>query len=446
MPSYSFGNFELDIEQRSLKKQGRVVRIGSRAFEMLSILIARAGDIVTKEEIMKAAWPSTVVDDGALRVHLVGLRRVIYDGELELCIRNIPGRGYQFMKPVIRTDSPSSESSTLPPRRLQKPLGQEDFVTQSAEILRKSRLVTLVGPGGIGKSTVAAETARIAGGENEIVHVDVGEYGDPASLEQAIAEKTGKTSRSDLTQIADFVGSKRLLLVLDNCEHLIQQCADVAEYLVSATTNLKILATSREPLRANYERVREVRALAVPAPGSTRQEIKRSPAVKLLLARSCSADAVNGGSDKDYQAVAEVVRKLEGVPLAIELAARRLGDMRLDELVIALDDPFAVLTRGTRTAPARQRSLSASIGWSYHLLTEDEKSLLGILGELPPAFTEAEAWLVSSKQLDRDEYEDALRGLMAKSLVSYSHREATFTMLSATRNYALRRTREYAGA
>lgn len=444
---YRFGEFELNPGQRQLSKGEAVIRIGARAFDVLTCLVEKAGTIVTKEEIIKTVWPSTYVDEASLRVHMVALRKAIYDGEATLCIESVPGLGYKFAKPVS-TVADASSTSSAPSTRYGLPasvvrlIGRQEFITQSAELMRTMRLMTITGPGGIGKTSATIEIARSLAAENDnVVFLDLAALSDGELIGSHLASSLGLSvfSSDPIPGIVEALGSSRTILVFDNCEHLIDSCAGVIDRLLQLTPSTSVIATSREPLRIASEKVRLVPSLDVPKKDDLPSVCEDFSALELFNERLVFATGQSGLKEtKDISIAAEIVRRLDGIPLAIELAASRVAGLGLQNTATSLSDPINTLWRGRRTAPPRQQTLKATIEWSYNLLTAEEKLLLNHLSVFAGLFTSDAAWSIAQDFLNREAFSDALSALRAKSLVSTSRGDGRLRLLEMTRAFARR--------
>lgn len=444
---YRFGEFELDPGQRRLSKGEAAVRIGARAFDVLTCLVEKAGTVVTKEEIIKTVWPSTYVDEASLRVHMVALRKAIYDGEATLCIESVPGLGYKFAKPVS-TVTDASSTSSAPSTRYGLPgtvvrlIGRQEFIAQSVELMRSMRLMTITGPGGIGKTSAAIEIARSLAAENDaVVFLDLAALSNGELIGSHLATSLGLSvfSSDPIPGIVQALGNSRTILVFDNCEHLIDSCAGVIDRLLQLTPSTSVIATSREPLRIASEKVRLVPSLEVPKKDDLPSVCEDFSALELFNERLVFATGQSGLTDtKDISIAAEIVRRLDGIPLAIELAASRVAGLGLQNTAASLSDPINTLWRGRRTAPPRQQTLRATIEWSYNLLTTEERTLLNHLSVFAGPFTSDAAWSIAEDFLDRETFSDALSALRAKSLVSTSRGDGRLRLLEMTRAFARR--------
>jgi predicted ATPase len=444
---YRFGEFELDPGQRRLSKGEAAIRIGARAFDVLTCLLEKAGTVVTKEEIIRTVWPSTYVDEASLRVHMVALRKAIYDGEQTLCIESIPGLGYKFAKPVS-TITDDSSASTAPTTRYGLPatvvrlIGRDEFIAHSVELMRSMRLMTITGPGGIGKTSAAIEIARSLATENKsVVFLDLAALSNGELIVSHLASSLGLSvfSSDPMPGIVQALGNSRTVLVFDNCEHLIDSCADVIDRLLQLTPSTSVIATSREPLRIASEKVRLLPSLEVPKKDDLPSACHDFSALELFNERLIFATGQNGLTEmKDISIAADIVRRLDGIPLAIELAASRVAGLGLQNTASSLSDPINTLWRGRRTAPPRQQTLRATIEWSYNLLTTEERLLLNCLSVFAGPFTGDAAWSIARDFLDRETFSDALSALRSKSLVSTSRGDGRLRLLEMTRAFARR--------
>ncbi|MDE1150707.1 MAG: winged helix-turn-helix domain-containing protein [Azospirillaceae bacterium] len=443
----AFGGFTLDLPHLTLCRDGQPVKLGGRAANLLAVLAGAGGELVTRDRLLAEVWPGQVIDESAVRVHLSGLRKALGDDRL---IVNEAGRGYRLTLPVVRSlpdapvavpTAPSPAMDTAAPLSPLVPLvGRTAIVRTLVDELPQRRFLTLAGPGGMGKTTVALATATDFTGNHgvRVRFVDFAPIADPVLAEGTVAVALGLpgagTDRLGAV-IADLAAAPTLLL-LDNCEHLVDAAAALAEQLLAAVPSLLILATSREPLRAVGEWVHRLPALPVP-PEECRDAagVLAYPAAALFHDRARAVHADFAMDDGDAVAVAEICRRLDGIPLAIELAAARIDLMDPPELARRLQDSLDLLTRGRRTALPRHRTLRAALDWSYGLLTAEERRLLARLSVFRASFDARDAHGVAGGR--EGMVLETLAELVAKSLVA-SVREPDglrYRLLDTTRHY-----------
>jgi predicted ATPase/DNA-binding winged helix-turn-helix (wHTH) protein len=437
-----FAEFELDARHRQLKKNGETIRLGSRAFDLLATLVAKANIVISKDDLIREVWPDTVVAEGALRVHLANLRKALGLGSPCPFIRYVPSQGYVFEASVkqygLRTTVPQNGLSSLPAMNV-RIVGRDAFI-ESCQLEPLGSVLTIVGPGGIGKTTVASRVAeRLAPDFDEVLFVDLGALTGSGRVAVSLASNLGLTSFGDepTPGIIRAIGDRRLLIFFDNCEHLIDEAAQVIEEVAAHCPSIRIITTSREPLRINAEIVKRLGPLAMPADDATEFDVAQSPAIELFLDRASLSMGEDWAKDlPDLRPIAEIVRKLDGIPLAIELAAARIVDLGISPLLSSLDSPLSVLRRGRRTAPPRQQTLRSTLDWSYNCLSADERELLMVLSVFPRAFTFEAAAAVACELQPEDVFDDALTGLLAKSLLSQRDAGGRLRLLETTREYA----------
>ena len=445
---FSFGSFRLLRDQRLLLDGETPVRLGARAFEILATLVERPGVVVTKDELFARVWPKQFVEEGNLKFHVATLRKALRDGQGARYISNVPGRGYCFVAPVeslgakvpaVVAANPATELRRLP-AALRHIVGRSDVIVLLATRLPEHRFITVVGPGGIGKTTVAVAVADalVAAFHDGVGFVDLAPLTDPSLIASAVAGALGLTVHAaDATQgLVSLLRDKHVLIVLDNCEHLIEPIAALAEAIFRDAPKAHILATSREPLRADGERVHRLAPLATP-PASldlTAAQALAFPAVQLFVERAAASQDTFELSDEDAPSVAELCRGLDGIALAIEIAAGRVDTFGIAELASGLDNRLRLLIRGRRTSLSRHQTLGATLDWSYQLLSEAERAILRGLAIFAGAFTLHSACAVLQRDdVTRTDVLESIANLVAKSLVSLSVEKGHF-LLSAARN------------
>ena len=445
--TFKFGCFELNPERTLLLRHGTPVRLGSRAFALLVALVENAGQTITSQVLTSRVWQDTNVSESNLRVHLAAIRKVLVDendnGE---AIITVPGVGYRFVLPVsLQKATVQQRAHSNVPTLLTELVGRDNVVKELLESVERFRFVSIIGSGGIGKTSVALAVSALAieRYEDGACFVDLTPIDNASSLPFALASALRLPSSSSIDQAAiiDCLRVRKMLLVFDNCEHLIEGSANLAEAVLRECPDVHLLTTSREPLRAQGEFVRRLLPLQSPPLGDepfTAAEVLAFPAVQLFVDRATSSYSGFRLDDSDALALARVCSKLDGIPLAIELAAARADSFDIKRLADELDDCLRVLTRGRRTAQERHRTLRATLDWSFRLLTESEQILLARLSVFRSSFDkEAALQIAADATLNSQQVLDGLANLGAKSLLVISNDCAVplYRLLEATRAY-----------
>jgi predicted ATPase/DNA-binding winged helix-turn-helix (wHTH) protein len=451
----SFGPFELSIGKRLLTNGGKVVPLGARALDLLIVLVEQANKVVGKRTLIERVWPKRGAEQVSLRVHISALRKALGQGDPgRRYIANVPGRGYSFVVPVASLSSPPpgdvkpSTRGRLP-ARLMRMRGRSDALAAVRTKLTEQRFVTIVGPGGIGKTTVAVAVAHeISATFNTQIHfVDLSALGNASLVAPAVAAALGVSVQTNnvVPALVDRLLERPALIILDCCEHLIDGASAVAEELIRRVPTLHLLATSREAMRVEGEHVYELCALACP-PGDgslSAHDALQYPAVQLLIDR---VRAVRGDFelvDADASIAAGICRRLDGIPLAIELAACRVDIFGLGKTASMLDERLNLSWVGRRTAQPRHQTLNATLEWSYDLLGEGEKSVLSRLSVFAGGFTfEAAVAVVADDTVDEADASDCLWELRSKSMIAAQGQGARLRLLDATRAFASQRLAE----
>ncbi|MDM0074797.1 winged helix-turn-helix domain-containing protein [Variovorax sp. J2P1-59] len=452
---WHFGSFLVWETQRRLERSGQAVRLGPRSFDLLLQLLQRAGEFVSKDELLSSVWAGVVVEEASVRVHMSTLRKALGepdDGDgCEEWITNVPLRGYRFngrvrqeaFDPSTRGGARTvSLSFTKLPVRLTELVGREADVEAVLASLDTHRLVTIVGTGGIGKTSVAiraAECHQLKHG-TEIAFVDLAPLISQDHVLSTLARSLG--APADMPDVVQAIHrclmGRDVLVLIDNCEHVVDTLALQVTGLLTALPDLRILATSREALRVTGEFVLRLSPLAVPdAESITLAQAMRWPAVKLLVERARAAGAGAFGESHGH-VLARISRQLDGIPLAIELVAARLGVQSVGDLALRLDDHLRPSSVGNRAAPARHRTLGAALDWSIALLNEDELRLFRRLSVFRGRFDVESALSVTVGDTDAEVAFDALISLANKSLVFFDGNDpiAPYRLLDTTRSYA----------
>lgn len=452
--SFAFGPFILVPERQLLLKGDVPVRIGGRGLDILTALVERPGELMSKRELLARAWPNTIVEEGNLKVNVAALRRALGDGSgAAQYIATVTGRGYRFVAPVQIEGSASLAlaSTAAPtgghslPAGATRIFGRADAIDAIRRDLDETRLVSIVGAGGIGKTTVAIAAAHAAARERAdgAAFVDLATISDSQFVPTAIAYALGlgMTGGDPLASVVHALKSQQKVLLFDNCEHLLPAVAAAVDRLARHLDGVRILATSREPLRIRGERVHRLRGLECdPSESPAADEARKFPAVELFAARATERSGYRL-TDADAPAVAEICRRLDGNALAIELAATQTTAFSPARILQMLDDRFRLLKLGPALTPLRQQSLLATLEWSYSLLSEREAALLRAISVFAGAFTVDGATAVSSG--NPAEVLDALAQLAAKSLLAMDANAevVSYRLLETTRAYCIERLR-----
>jgi predicted ATPase/DNA-binding winged helix-turn-helix (wHTH) protein len=456
-----FGPFELSSQERVLRRDGAVLALGGRALDILIYLAQRPGTVIAKQELLDHIWSDVTVAEGSIRVHVAAIRKALGDGRSgNRYIANVKGRGYSFIGNVFLPASGNAnkhaellrQQGRLPLRPIMM-IGRETIVSEARRKLRNERFVTLLGPGGIGKTTIALAVGRAAAGEfgGKVHFVDLGSLADSRHVTEAVATSLGLALKSKDARLGlvDLVRSRKLLVILDSCEHVIDTVALLAEQLYRETEQVYLLATSREPLKVEGEHCCRVLPLDFPPDGSeqTTNAVIRYPAVQLFVRRVAARAGSFVLSDEEAPFVAEMCRKLDGMPLAIELAAGQVAVLGLKDTISRLMSRLEVLRLSHRTAVPRHRTLKATLDWSYDLLSDAERIVLRRAASFVGDFTLEDARAVAGKPgVGPAEIFEAIAGLIEKSLITtrVDKTKAQYRLLDTTRAYALEKLEEHA--
>ncbi len=435
----AFGPYLLFPMRRVLERDGAAVHIGDKALDLLLTLIESVGDVVTKTELAERVWRREWVEDVNLRVTIGALRKLLGptpDGGDYIV--NIVGRGYSFTTAMVieswpgaRVESKSAraraESVTAGrlPALLNPVIGRQREIRLITGLLAVHRLVTVVGPGGIGKTTVAIACAsHRAEMEDGVCFVDFGPIRDPALVSARIAAALGaeQTVSDPFGYIVGHLAQRRQLLVLDNCEHVADAAAAITEDILRQAARVKIIATSREPLRVGAETVVRLEALCYPedSEGLTVEGAMAFAAIQLFVDRVQAVSPEFVLTEALAPIAAEICRRVDGIALAIQLAAGRVPAFGVNGVAARLDDRFRLLSQGQRTALPRHQTLEATFNWSYELLTAAEQMLLARIAVFAQTFTvEAACEVAGWTPIAGGEVASLIGDLVNKSLVIF---------------------------
>ena len=450
--AYRFGSFELEPDERRLLASGAPVHLRPRAFDLLVALVERSGHLVTKDELLQRVWGKVIVEENTLQVNISALRKVLGAN----AIAAVLGRGYRFTLDVTRIDTAPIAPAVSPKHNLPHPLtsfiGRDKEIAELARLFASTRLLTLTGSGGCGKTRLAIQLAgqRANAYSDGAWLVELAALTDGTLLPQAIASVLGikeQVGASLIDTIAEHISSRPLLLVLDNAEHLLDACAQLAESLLRRCERLTILVTSRERLGITGELIYRVPSLTVPdqQTDQTPESIAAYESAQLLIERARLHRPDFAISARNSAAIASICRRLDGVALALELIAPRVRTLSVDELSRRLDQRFELLTEGSRTALPRHRTLRSLMDWSYDLLNDAEKAMLRRVSVFSGGWTlEAVQQVCCSEVGATSDAFDLLSSLAEKNLILAETNNATrYGMLETMRQYAQQLLRKH---
>ena len=456
--SYRFNSFELRPAQRLLLDGGAPLVVGARAYDLLLVLIEQRDRVVPHHELLSVVWPGLVVDENNLRQHVSSLRKLLGAD----AVLTVPGRGYRFGRELdegistppaatpisaASTDLPHAAAVNNLPANKPTLIGREEDLASVLALLSGTHLLSLVGAGGVGKTRMALEVADRVAPEfpDGVCIVELAPVTDASLVVATVAgtlDVHEEATRPLLDTLLEFLRRRRMLLILDNCEHLIEASAAFAEQVLRCSAGTRTLATSREALGVAGEIAWRLPSLRIAPPETLRSvdALLDYPASRLFVDRAQAAAPTFRLTLDNMAAVAQICLRLDGIPLALELAAARVGAMRVEQVADRLHDRFALLTRSRRTALQRHQTLRSLIDWSHELLSEPERVLWRRLSPFAGGWTLTAAEVVcSASPLVRDDVPELMARLVEKSLVVLDiHSDAPrYRLLETIREYVL---------
>ena len=446
---YSIGPFRLDLASHALTRLGVPEPLGPRAVAVLAAIVARAPAPVLKATIIGEAWPGLVVEDNNLTVQMAAIRRTLAQVPGgDRWVETIARRGYRFVGPVIplsESAAPGEEALGNVPLALTSFVGRERELVELKSLLAKNRLLSLVGPGGIGKTRLAMQLAAEVQDayRDGVWFADLVPLSDAAFVASAVAQALSVPQASGtalVEAIARHCKGRRLLLILDNCEHVLDAAATLVDSVLRFAPHPMVIATSREPLRVEGEQVYRLSSLSLPDATAELAELRRSEAVLLFVDRAQHQVADFALTLDRGPAVGELCRRLDGIPLALELAAARIDALSVEDISSRLQDRFRLLTQGSRTPDYRHRTLQATFDWSHDLLSEAERTVLRRIAVFAGGFTiDGAAAVATDAAIDGHAIAGIVSHLVMRSLIVADTNESRtrFGFLETMRAYSL---------
>lgn len=455
-----FGRFGIRPLRREFLADGQIIPLGARAFDILLALLEAHGNVVSKDALMQRVWPSQLVSENNLQAQIAALRKAL--GPDRDLVRTIARQGYQFVGTVtVTTDGLYSPSAQLPKAQipsLARPLtnlptpisaliGREAELQDILNLTDSYQLVTLTGPGGIGKTRLSLEVARdlAVNFQDGAWLIQLASLADPSLVPGSVATAVGlnlPTDGASPESIAAALQSKHILLLFDNCEHMVDAVTQTVEAVLHTNPAAQVIATSRQPLGADGERIYQVPSLTVPATSDSMDASALTyGACRLFVDRARAIDSSFSPSGPDIGAIVEICRHLDGMPLAIELAAARAATLGVNAIASRLGDHLQLLSDGRRTAMSRHQTLRATLDWSYELLSEAERVVLRRLAVFRNRFTISAAIAIANNDtIDNNKIIECVENLVVKSLIISEPlgRDPPLRLLETTKSYLLK--------
>jgi non-specific serine/threonine protein kinase len=437
----AFGRFHLDLTEPSLWAAGTRLSTTPKQLAILVHLVRNAGRLVSKDELLTCIWPDCHVVESVVKTHIAQIRQVLGDtAEKPQFIETVGRQGYRFVALV--------EASNLP-RSLASFIGREREAADLQELLKTHRLVTVTGPPGVGKTCLARHVAAAHLRDMRpwgVWWVDLSTVSESGLVADAVMAALGVTASGGCSVAGNLVktiGEKPVLLVLDNCEHLVDGCAALTHTLLMECPNLRILTGSRERLRIAGETVSPLTPLSVP-PGSVARwvDLMGCDSVRLFVERAKRVNSLVVLSDENVAAIGRICRSLDGLPLAIELAAMRARVLTLQQISSRLEDGIGLLGQGGRTEPRRHHTLTAAFDWSYLRLSSEQRRLLTYLSVFSGSFTLDAVESACGAQGFDTRLINLIDQLVERSLVTVTEavqEGMRYRLLNTVRRYALER-------
>ncbi|WP_053185731.1 ATP-binding protein [Pseudomonas thivervalensis] len=447
-PAVGFGPFAFYRQQRLVTRDGQPLALGGRALDVLQVLVEHAGHYVSKQTLIAHVWPDSVVEAINLRVHIAALRRAFGDGRDGVrYILNHPRQGYCLAVSLPVQDgvespfSPRAERHNLP-TRLSPVIGRDKVLGRLLAQVPRQALTTVTGPGGVGKTTVVVRVAELLleHFDDGAWFVDLATISDPSQVMAQVADTLGLPHGA----LGRRLESCRMLLVLDGCEHQLDACRDLAQALTAAAPGVALLCSSREPLALPDEKIVPLPGLAVASPLEPEHQVVACPAVQLLTERVSARLQGVQPVGRDWLILAQICQRLDGLPLALELAAAQVDVLGLAGVLEQLDYGLSLLSHGRRTAVPRHRSLEAVLDSSFERLSADEQTTFLRLAVFNGPFTlRAALAVISCAELSVGQLPGLLARLASVSLlvVEPLAEGERWRLLQTTRAYAMDKLR-----